>query len=38
MRFRQVALGQTDRAVVLAGRHVQHHQVERPLEQQVAIA
>ena len=30
-RFRQVALGQTDRAVVLAGRHVQHHQVERPL-------
>ena len=37
-RFRQVALGQTDRAVVLAGRHVQHHQVERPLEQQVAIA
>ena len=36
--FAQVALGQTDRAVVLAGRHVQHHQVERPLEQQVAIA
>ena len=31
-RFRQVALGQTDRAVVLAGRHVQDHQVERPLE------
>ena len=29
---------QTDRAVVLAGRHVQDHQVERPLEQQVAIA
>ena len=28
-RFRQVALGQTDRAVVLAGRHVQHHQVGR---------
>ena len=37
-RFRQVALGQTDRAVVLAGRHVQDHQVERPLEQQVAVA
>ena len=31
--FAKVALGQTDRAVVLAGRHVQHHQVERPLEQ-----
>ena len=31
-------LGQTDRSVVLVGRHVQHHQVERPLEQQVAIA
>ena len=36
--FARSALGQTDRAVVLAGRHVQHHQVERPLEQQVAIA
>ena len=36
--LRQVALGQTDRAVVLAGRHVQDHQVERPLEQQVAVA
>ena len=36
--LRQVALGQTNRAVVLAGRHVQHHQIERPLQQQVAVA
>ena len=35
---RQIALGQTDSAAVFAGRDVQHHQIERPLQQQVAVA